>query len=90
MKDVKTCVTCIYKKGDSCTKQAIEPKIDLVTGRSIGRTTFFRCATQRSYTFNSCGEDGKWWSPIPNEKEKPRGPSIFHRTVIRVLSVFRD
>lgn len=96
--DVKTCVTCIFKSGDFCTKQwSTKPgqNINLVTG-AVTKTggAHFYCSTQRRYTIDSCGPTGKWWMPISKQKEKPDAPrqpsKRFRKLVFRVLGVFSD
>lgn len=82
---VKICADCVYKDGMSCTKQRIEPKIDLVTGRVIERGNYYRCETQRSFTFNSCGRDGKWFKAKKGVSNGQRTPSIIER----LLRMFR-
>ncbi|QYW06700.1 hypothetical protein uav_169 [Pseudomonas phage UAVern] len=87
---VKTCVTCIYKKGSKCTKQELKPKIDLVTGQLRPQAfRYFSCETQRRFSFASCGAEGKWWKPIKSAQEKHHGPNIFQRAIISLLGVFR-
>lgn len=99
---VKTCITCVYKRGSLCTKQWAQPpgeKVDLVTGvvtRNEGM--HFSCETQRRYVFNSCGAKGLWWTPITpikpakeraNDAQKPKQQNIMVRAFFRLLRVFK-
>lgn len=90
MSAVKTCITCIYKSGDYCTKQPIQPQVDPVTGQPRNLGKYFSCSTQRRFTFNSCGAAGVWWKPIKPKQEKPREPNIFQRATRRLLYMLRN
>lgn len=86
---VKICADCIYKSGAYCTKQWIEPKIDLVTGRVIERASHFHCETQRMFSFDSCGREGKWFKAKKESSNEPKQPNTIQRAVQRLLRMLR-
>lgn len=87
MSDLKTCVTCIYKRRDICTKQEIPVRIDLVTGKDSRYAKFYLCETLRRFTRNSCGPRGVWWEAIGSKPKESTNdqPNVFERAVRYML-----